>query len=753
LSKKLHTNTYINTKWLIWALVLFLFISIALSIWIFVEPAQKIDPYGSDLLEVGQSDSIKIPLSEEELSYLKDLEPIRFAVNPDWEPFDMIVNGIHSGIAADLINLIFQRLGITTELVITSNWQESLEVGKEGKVHFLAFLNRSLQREEWLLFTEPYFNDPTAIITRDEHNYVTSLAELEGKTVVLPDGSRFEEQLRNDYPNIRILLVPRVLDVLKAVEKHDADFALHSLTMADYTMRRENVSNLKITGLVPQYENNFRMGIIKQEPMLHSILNKGIATISVLDIQRIKDKYISAPLKSSLHKRLTIGLAIMLTILVGIGLTWIYLLRKMNRYLSTQETALRNSRAMMAYIVEHNASAIAVLDVQLKFIYVSQKYGEVFNISSNLIDRHLYSVHQHVPDYLKDGFREALAGCMAQGAEDSYTRWDGISIWIRWETRPWFLADNTIGGLIFYIEDITDRKDAEAALQGREEKFRLITEHSSDVIWVLNMNSLKFTYISPAVEQLRGFTVEEALQQSLEDSLTPTSFRKVQRSFNGKLEEFLENPQWPQTHYIELQQPCKDGSIIWVEISVKYRLNKKKEVEAVGVSRNIEERKKAEERIRYLSYYDQLTALYNRRYYEEQLPKIDKVENYPLTLVMADVNRLKYVNDNLGHQAGDELLATVADKLRQHSREKDLVARIGGDEYVILMPKTSFRVASELIKVLNTSLQSTKFGSFYLSVAFGWATKESSDTPMADIFKEAEDMMYTRKKLEQAKRT
>ncbi len=752
MNKKTDSGKSYNTKWFVGAFLLFLFVSIAISIWIFTEPTSKIDPHASGITKVGSTDAIIIPLSADERAYLENLGPIRFAVNPDWEPFENIANGNHKGIAADLFTLVTQRLGLTTELVITRNWQESLEAGRDGSVHILPFLNQTQEREEWLLFTEPYFTDATAIITHDDHDYITDLATLEGKTVVLPAGSRFEEQIRSDYPNLDILLVKRVNDMLGVVEKGEADFALHSLTIADYTIRKANISNLKIAGVVPHYESKFRIGIVKQEPILHAILNKGIASITAQDVQQIKNKHLSITPDAALSKRMTIGLAIILSVLIGIGLAWIHVLRKMNRYLSMQESALKDSQTMLAYIIEHDTSAVAVLDLQLRFIYVSQKFSNLFQLNENLIGRHYQDVHTLTPDLFKGGFQEALLGKATQESEDLYTREDGLAIWIQWVMRPWFLADNSVGGLVFYVEDITERRDAKIELQASEEKFRLITEHSSDVIWILDIASLKFTYISPAIEQLRGYTVEEALQQSLETSLTAGSYRVVQKTFAGKLEEFRKNPHNPKVHYIELQQPCKDGFIIWVEISVKYRMNNKGEVEAVGVTRNIEERKKAEARIRYLSYYDQLTSLYNRRYYEEQLPKLDVAENYPLTLVMADVNGLKSVNDNLGHQIGDQLLIAVAKTINRRIRVYDMAARIGGDEYVILMPRTDSEVASELITALESSLRKTSVDSLHVSVALGWATKESADVAISDVFKQAEDMMYKRKKREQTSR-
>ena len=102
-----------------------------------------------------------------------------------------------------------------------------------------------------------------------------------------------------------------------------------------------------------------------------------------------------------------------------------------------------------------------------------------------------------------------------------------------------------------------------------------------------------------------------------------------------------------------------------MELSAKCRYNAKNEIEIIGISRNIEERKRAEQDILHLSYHDQLTGLYNRRFYEEELKRLDTQRNLPITLVMADVNGLKLTNDAFGHLEGDKLLICAANILKK----------------------------------------------------------------------------------------
>jgi len=145
---------------------------------------------------------------------------------------------------------------------------------------------------------------------------------------------------------------------------------------------------------------------------------------------------------------------------------------------------------------------------------------------------------------------------------------------------------------------VIDRAKTAELLAESEEKYRLITENASDVIWVLNINTRRFTYISPAVMQLRGFTPKEAIAQTIEEAVTPESLIHIQQALEANLGKFMTNQLDMEYYMDEIQQPCKDGRIIWVEVSTTFRTNKQGEIEVVGVSRNIDERKKLEAAIK-----------------------------------------------------------------------------------------------------------------------------------------------------------
>ena len=307
------------------------------------------------------------------------------------------------------------------------------------------------------------------------------------------------------------------------------------------------------------------------------------------------------------------------------------------------------------------------------------------------------------------------------------------------------ISFNNTPHIISIINDITDRKNAEQALKKSEEKYRFLTEFTSDVIWVFNYTLNKFTYISPSIRQLRGLSPEDAMTEKLEDSMTPDSLKQVRNSTRKNVRSFIANPEAPNTYLVEIQQPCKNGDIIWVEVSTKYRYHKSGDIEIVGVSRNIDKRKHAEAEVLYLSYHDQLTGLYNRRFYEEELLRLDTHRNLPIALIMADVNGLKLINDAYGHQMGDKILKAFADILKKECRHDEITSRIGGDEFVILFSKTDQKSIESIIRRLHETIAKVRIDNVILSVSMGFALKQNPLEDLNDVFKRAEDAMYQHK--------
>jgi len=163
------------------------------------------------------------------------------------------------------------------------------------------------------------------------------------------------------------------------------------------------------------------------------------------------------------------------------------------------------------------------------------------------------------------------------------------------------------------------------------------------------------------------------------------------------------------------------------------------------VMKDITERKEYEEKIRYMSFRDYLTGFYNRAFFEEELARLNVERNLPLSIVMADVNGLKMVNDTYGHEKGDELLKKVAEILKQSFRKSDIISRWGGDEFITLLPLTERRIAEEIAGRIEKTCSENHTEEIPLSISLGISTKVKEGESIEEILKAAEDRMYSNK--------
>jgi len=319
------------------------------------------------------------------------------------------------------------------------------------------------------------------------------------------------------------------------------------------------------------------------------------------------------------------------------------------------------------------------------------------------------------------------------------------------EIRIWQFNTSNIGKIsdgrkigMSAATDITERKKTEKALKKSES--RLIAAQSMAHVgnWELNLDTMTMwaskeafniygiDYVSPF---LPLDIVQDAVLPEYREAMDIALVDLINQRERYDQEFKIKNVQTGEERFIHSR-----ARLLFDQTG--------KPAKVVGTIQDITEQKNKEQEVLYLSYHDYLTGLYSRRFYEDELRRLDSARNLPLTIVLGDVNGLKLINDSFGHAMGDELLKKVAEVIEKGCRADDIVARLGGDEFIILLPNTNSDQAEQIITRIKALLLMEKVGSIHISISFGYETKKDQEEKIQDIFKKAEDYMFKDKIVE-----
>lgn len=300
--------------------------------------------------------------------------------------------------------------------------------------------------------------------------------------------------------------------------------------------------------------------------------------------------------------------------------------------------------------------------------------------------------------------------------------------------------------------DITERKRVEEALRISEERHRLLADNATDVIWTMNLEG-RFTYVSPSVAKLRGYSAAEVMQQSIDQALTPESADIALNGLNDLVKAVQTGQPLPDFRS-ELEQPCKDGSTVWTEATVTAMYNAAGEFKGLlGITRDITERRQMQEALREQAIRDPLTGLFNRGYLDETLPReLHRCQRNgePLAVAMLDLDHFKRFNDSHGHSAGDSVLRAVGDLLNRSLRGGDIACRYGGEELTVVMPGSSLTAAGVRLEKLRQALMELRVpceeGELpAITVSIGVAAAESVEPNAAALLNRADAALYQAK--------
>lgn len=276
-------------------------------------------------------------------------------------------------------------------------------------------------------------------------------------------------------------------------------------------------------------------------------------------------------------------------------------------------------------------------------------------------------------------------------------------------------------------------------LEQSEARFRLLAENAQDVIFRFSLwPKYGYDYISPSVVALTGYQDKDFYED-------PELFAKLTVPNDLYKLEALKRPVGREGINIVFRLEHKDKNVIWVEQRCVPIYNEVGRVVAYeGIARDITESKKVENELKYLSQHDALTNLGNRLYFEEEMRNLDDAEYDSLGIIVCDIDGLKIVNDTFGHAQGDLLLKTAADILKKVLGENARIARIGGDEFAVVLVNSTEEMLAEVCQAMNDEMNkySAQPNVLPINMSIGYAWSKGREVTPQELFREADNKMY-----------
>ncbi|MCK4977251.1 MAG: PAS domain S-box protein, partial [Anaerolineales bacterium] len=412
------------------------------------------------------------------------------------------------------------------------------------------------------------------------------------------------------------------------------------------------------------------------------------------------------------------------------------------------DEALRKSEEKYRDLVENIDNIIYATDGKGVLTYVSPAVESFLGYQPDEVIGCPFSDFIQTSDIpaITRNFENILSGQISAGEYQIQTK-SGHTRWMHTSSRPITVEDKVVG-IQGVLSDITERKQAEAALIESEEKFRTLAEQSPNMVFI-NKGG-RIVYANYRCEEVMGYTREEFYAEDFNflKLIAPGDRDLVLANFKQHISD---NELDPYEYTLVTKYGEEIASIITTRL-----MNYEGETAILGTVTDITERKRAEERLTYIATHDSLTGLPNRSLFYDRLQHAvhnAKRNGLGIAVAFLDLDGFKSVNDTYGHEKGDFLLQDVASRLNSCVRESDSVARLGGDEFTFIFEKVhdpgdAITIAEKIIDSLTKPFKID--GEFvYITASIGISLYPEDGNDTAELIKKADTAMYAAKDLAQ----
>lgn len=376
---------------------------------------------------------------------------------------------------------------------------------------------------------------------------------------------------------------------------------------------------------------------------------------------------------------------------------------------------------------------LCIADIEGNFIRVNKAWEDILGYSVEELETSKFLDFVHPEDLQATLEFLAKLGDQEQVLNfiNRYRCKDGSYRYIEWRSQPH-------GKMIYAAaRDITDRQKVQDTLKQSEARNRALVEAIPDMLFRYNCSG---DYVDVQVKDINmlhpmsrsACESDDIVGRNVKDLLPADTADSIMETIAVAIES-------GETQVLEYSYKV-EGQLQYYEA----RLVSSGKDEVVSIVRDISKAKKTEQELQFLSMHDPLTGLYNRNYFENELERLGSSREYPIAMISADLDGLKLVNDTLGHKEGDRFILACAAVLKGALRGSDVLARVGGDEFALILPRTDEETGNTIIERIRKQIENynSKRQGLPLSISLGLAVSENAMQPLGEAYAAADRVMY-----------